>query len=148
MKTLLPSLLLVLLLGSCHPKSDSRNLTYVKLEIVKTEKQFEKAVAQNGLAAAFYEFADSAAVIKREGDTLIVGKENIKKYYSDPKYQNISLSWTPVSITVAQAGDMAFSYGNYIWISKEPSGKEKISKGVFQSLWKKQKDGSWKYVWD
>lgn len=137
-----------MVLSGCSPKSETKNLTYVKLEIVKVEKDFEKLVAQKGLAEGFYQFADSNAIIKREHDTLIIGKINIKNYYSNPKYLNATVTWSPDGVTVSDAGDMASSYGKYIWTFKDASGKEQILKGVFHTVWKKQKDGSWKYIWD
>jgi len=141
-------IILFFVLNSCTPKSETKNAAYVKLQIVKTEKDFEKLVAEKGLAEGFYQFADSNAVIKREHDTLIIGKENIKNYYSNPKYLNKTVTWSPDDITVSVAGDMASSYGKYVWISKDDSGKEVTSKGIFHTVWKKQKDGSWKYIWD
>lgn len=148
MKNTVYILVLFLFVMSCTPISETKNLTYIKLQIVKTEKDFEKLVAEKGPAEGFYQFADSTAVIKREQDTLIVGKANIKKYYSDKKYQNISVTWSPDAVTVSDGGDMASSYGKYVWTSKDASGKVEISKGVFHTVWKKQKDGSWKYIWD
>lgn len=148
MKNIFKIFLFLLVLSGCSPKSETKNLTYVKLEIVKIEKDFEKLVAQKGLAEGFYQFADSNAVIKREHDTLIIGKSNIKNYYSNPKYQNATVTWSPDAITVSDGGDMACSYGKYVWTFKDTSGKEQILKGVFHTVWKKQKDGSWKYIWD
>jgi ketosteroid isomerase-like protein len=148
MKNTVYILVLFLFIMSCTPKSETKNLTYIKLQIVKTEKDFEKLVAEKGPAEGFYQFADSNAVIKREHDTLIIGKTNIKNYYSNPKYQNITVTWSPDDVTVSDGGDMASSYGKYIWTSKDASGKEEVSKGVFHTVWKKQKDGSWKYIWD
>ncbi len=137
-----------MVLSGCSPKPKPKNLTYVKLEIVKAEKDFEKIAAQNGLAEGFYQFADSNAVIKREHDSLIIGKSNIKNYYLNPKYQNATVTWTPDAVTVSDAGDMASTYGKYTWTFKDIAGKEQIFKGVFHTVWKKQKDGSWKYIWD
>jgi ketosteroid isomerase-like protein len=31
---------------------------------------------------------------------------------------------------------------------KDSVGNKKDFKGIFHTVWKKQKDGSWKYVWD
>ena len=39
-------LLPLLVLNSCSPKSETKNVAYIKLEIVKTEKDFEKLVAE------------------------------------------------------------------------------------------------------
>jgi len=148
MKTSIKILIFLLVLNSCTPNTEKKNVTYIKLQIVKTEKDFEKLVAEKGLAEGFYQFADSNAVIKRENDTLIIGKNNIKNYYSNPKYQNKTVTWSPNDVTVSDAGDMASSYGKYVWTSKDASGKIQISKGIFHTVWKKQKDGTWKYIWD
>ena len=148
MKNIFKLFIFLLVLCGCSRKPETKNLTYVKLEIVKIEKDFEKLVAQKGLAEGFYQFADSNAVIKREHDTLIKGKNNIKNYYSNPKYQNATVTWSPDAVIVSDAGDMASSYGKYVWTFKDASGKEQVLKGVFHTVWKKQKDGSWKYIWD
>jgi ketosteroid isomerase-like protein len=148
MKNFIPLFIILSIFVGCSTKSESKNLTYVKLEIVKTEKDFERLVAKKGLAEGFYQFADSNAVIKREHDTLIIGKTNIKNYYLNLKIQNPTVTWSPDAVTVSDAGDMASSYGKYVWSYKDASGKEQISKGVFHTVWKKQKDGSWKYIWD
>ncbi|PJJ10730.1 hypothetical protein CLU83_4186 [Flavobacterium sp. 1] len=148
MKKVFKFFILMLILNGCSPKSETKNAAYIKLEIVKTEKDFEKLVAEKGPAEGFYQFADSCAVIKREHDTIIIGKNNIKNYYSNPRYQNVTVTWSPDAVTVSYAGDMASSYGKYVWISKDSSGKEQISKGIFHTVWKKQKDRSWKYIWD
>lgn len=133
---------------SCNKKSEIKDLDLVKLEITKTEKKFEKIVSQKGLAEGFYQFADSNATIKREHDTLITGRDNIKNYYSNPKFKNTTVTWEPDFVGVANEGDLAYTYGNFIWITKDSIGKEQVFKGVFHTVWKKQKDGSWKYVWD
>jgi ketosteroid isomerase-like protein len=148
MKNIFTIFIFLLVLSGCSPKSETKNLTYVKLEIVKTEKDFEKLVAEKGIAEGFYQFADSNAVIKRENDSLIIGKNNIKNYYLNSKYQNASVTWSPDNVVISDAGDMASSYGRYVWTFKDASGKEQTSKGIFHTVWKKQKDGSWKYIWD
>ncbi|WP_264566552.1 YybH family protein [Flavobacterium sp. N3904] len=148
MKKIIKLCFILLILNSCSPKSETKNLTYAKLEIVKTEKDFEKLVAEKGPAEGFYQFADSNAVIKREHDTLIIGKANIKNYYLNQKIKNPTVTWSPDAVTVSDAGDMASSYGKYVWTFTDASGKEQIYKGIFHTVWKKQKDGSWKYIWD
>jgi ketosteroid isomerase-like protein len=148
MKKVIKLSVFIFLFVGCSPKSKTENLTYTKLEIVKTEKDFEKLVAQKGIAEGFYQFADSNAVIKREHDTLIIGKTNIKNYYLHLNLQNTTVTWSPDAVTVSDAGDMASSYGKYAWTTREVSGKTTVSKGIFHTVWKKQKDGSWKYIWD
>jgi ketosteroid isomerase-like protein len=119
-----------------------------KQEIAQAEKEFEKMAAEKGIAEAFYFFADSNAIIKRQNDTLIKGKENIRNFYSADFFQKASVTWSPDFIDVAENGDLGYTFGKYNWQSKDSSGKTNEFKGVFHTVWKKQKDGTWKYVWD
>ena len=129
---------------------DQSNMPYLandEIEI-QVEKSFEKMSAEKGIAEAFYFFADDSAVIKRENDTLIIGKENIKSYYSNPAYKNALVNWTPDFIDVSVNGNMAYTYGKYLWKIWNDTGNTTEYRGVFHTVWKKQKDNSWKYVWD
>ncbi len=148
MKITLQLLYTLLLLNSCTPKAKTKNPTYIRLQIVKVEKDFEKMVTEKGLATAFYQFADSNAVLKREKNSLIIGKNNIRNYFSDPKFTTATVTWTPDDVQVSDAGDMASTYGKFICTSIDAKGKEVVSKGVFHTVWKKQKDSSWKYIWN
>ena len=116
--------------------------------IRQVEKDFEKMASEKGIAEAFWFYADSNAVIKRQNDTLIHGKEAIKSYYSNDYYKTASVKWWPDFIESSSDGSMAYTYGNYTWHFKDSSGKVNESNGVFHTVWKKQKDGSWKYDWD
>lgn len=141
-------LLNVLLLFGCTQKTEIKNSSYFREQIFKVEDDFKNLSQSKGISEAFYTFADDNAVIKRENDTLIRGKENIKKYYSNPKFKKASVTWKPDFIEVSKDGEMAFTYGKYIWTVKDSLGNKKDFKGVFHTVWKKQKDGSWRYVWD
>ncbi|MBK5285211.1 MAG: DUF4440 domain-containing protein [Bacteroidia bacterium] len=120
----------------------------MKKEIMKTEKEFEAATKRKGIAEAFYFYADEWAVIKRANDTLIKGNENIKRYYENPVYENAEVNWAPDFVDVSLDGTIGYTYGKYHCIIKDTDGKETEYKGVFHTVWKKQSDGSWKYVWD
>ena len=145
MKILLSVLLTTIFLIGCQQKV---NKDKVKQEVFQTEKAFEKMSAEEGLQEAFYFFAADSAVIKRQNDTLIVGKENIKDYYSNPAFRNAKVTWTPDFVGVSDCGDLAYTYGEYLWKIWSDGGDTAEYIGVFQTIWKKQEDGKWKYVWD
>ena len=135
----------IFLLMACNRPPDKNIL---EKEIFNTEKSFEKMCAEKGVAEAFYFFADDSAVIKRDNDTLIIGKENIKNYHNNDFYKTAAVKWAPDFIDVSNDGSMAYTYGKYIWTAKDESGSVTEFKGVFHTVWKRQKDNSWKYVWD
>ena len=124
------------------------NKEQLKQDIVRAEKAFEKMCAEKGVAEAFYFFADDSATILRQNDTLITGKENIKIYYSKDSYKAAHVNWSSDFVEVSASGDLAYTYGKYVWKAKDKTGKDVEYKGVFHTVWKKQKDNSWKYVWD
>lgn len=117
-------------------------------EIRAAEKGFEKMAADKGIAEAFFFYADSNAVIKRQRDTLIQGKEAIRNYYSAPYFTQASVTWAPDFTDASEQGDFGYTYGKYNWQVKDDSGHVTGQKGVFHTVWKRQTDGSWKYVWD
>ena len=133
------------LLWSCQP---SKTESELKTEILEAEKAFQKMTTEKGISEAFYVFADENAVIKRENDTLIIGKNNIKAYYAKKLLKNTEVTWSPDFIEVSQSGDMAYTYGKYLWKVKDSTSNIQEFKGVFHTVWKRQPDGSWKYVWD
>jgi len=120
----------------------------MKQEIVLAEKAFEKMASDKGIAEAFYYFADENAVIHRENDTLIKGKEHIKMYYDKKNNTDATVNWSPDFVEVSDGGTMGYTYGKYVWKIKNNDGTIATYKGVFHTVWKKQKDNSWKYVWD
>ena len=144
-------LLLTILLSCSSPKSSNEskpNNENAKQEIEKAEKDFAQMVTDKGMAEAFYFFADPDVTIKRQNDTLIHGKEAVKKFYSVPFYQKATVKWSPDFVDASMEGDMGYTYGQYVWSSTDSAGKPISFNGIFHTVWKKQADGSWKYVWD
>jgi ketosteroid isomerase-like protein len=134
-------------LYSCQTSNiDDREKT--EIAVRQAEKDFETMAIEKNIAEAFWYYADSNAVIKRQNDTLIHGREGIKNYYSADYYKTASVKWSPDFVESSLDGTMAYTYGKYTWQFKDSSGKVSEFKGVFHTVWKKQNDGSWKYVWD
>ncbi|MEN9686288.1 MAG: hypothetical protein RLZZ28_2074 [Bacteroidota bacterium] len=138
-------LIAAIMMVSCHK---SQRTEEIKNEIFQVEKAFEKMATEKGIAEAFYFFADEDAVIKRGNDSLITGKENIKLFYGKINNAGTTVNWSPDFIDIARDGSLAYTYGKYVWKIKNEAGISTEHKGVFHTVWKKQKDNSWKYVWD
>lgn len=135
------------ILASCtENKADNSN--DAKKEIADAEKAFEAMAKEKGIAEAFAYYADSNAVIKRRNDSLIKGKEGIGNFYADDFYKTASVTWSPDFIETSPDGGLGYTYGQYLWQSKDSTGKVNEIRGIFHTVWKKQKDGSWRYVWD
>jgi ketosteroid isomerase-like protein len=135
----------LLLFQSCKQKADNEEL--IK-SVYLTEKAFEKMAADSGIAIAFRNFADENAVIVRDNDSIIEGKSKIYKYYNTEKIKKATVNWTPIKIEVSDDGTLAYTYGKYIWKINHSNDSVTTLNGVFHTVWKRQHDKKWKYVWD
>lgn len=144
--------IILLLLGTlaigCSKKTETTDPKTLKAEVFKAEDDFKNLAQTKGIQEAFYSFADSNAVIKRDNDSLIQGREAIKTYFDNPKFKKATVTWKPEFVDVSADGTLAYTYGKYVWTSTDSLGNKKDFNGRFHTVWKKQKDGSWKYVWD
>lgn len=137
------------LFNSCKYKVNTHtDKEALKQEIADAEKAFEKMAAEKGIEEAFWFFAGNNAVIKRQNDSLIKGRDNIRQYYSADFYKTATVAWAPDFVDVAESGDLGYTYGKYTWSAKDSLGQVQEFKGVFHTVWKKQEDGNWRYVWD
>ena len=119
----------------------------LKKEIFQTEKAFEKMTSEKGIAEAFAFFADPDGVINRN-DSIIRGKEGIQGYYDKRGQTRASVTWTPDFIDVSDDGTLGYTYGRYTWKVRGDSGRMTEFSGIFHTVWKRQPDGTWRYVWD
>ncbi|MDD5507082.1 MAG: DUF4440 domain-containing protein [Bacteroidales bacterium] len=146
--SLLPLVFLLLAMVSCNPKTEIKYSADYREEIRQTEYEFQVAAQEDGIAEAFYRFADPSAIIKRGHDSLISGKEGVRNYYDREVYKNASVEWEPDFIEVSVTGDLGYSYGNYCWQFTDTAGQVSEHRGIYMTIWKRQADGTWKYVWD
>jgi ketosteroid isomerase-like protein len=101
-----------------------------------------------GAAFAFEKYAAPDAVIKRQNDSLIYGPKAINHFYSNEIYKTAKAQWSPDYIDVSSDGTMAYTYGKYQWKMTGKAGESLEYHGIFHTVWKRQPDGTWKYVWD
>ena len=82
------------------------------------------------------------------GGPIIQGKTNIAKGMDFLDHKNNRLVWTPVGADISASRDLGYRYGTFEFHSKSKDGKPVIEYGKYTSIWKQQKDGSWKVVLD
>lgn len=139
---LLTILLAVIILSGLSCTSADERL---KAEIIRTEHDFAIMADEAGVAEAFYHFAADSAVILR-GGKLIRGKEAISDYYRNSLKPGTKLLWEPDFTEVS--GSLGYTYGRYTHQIPDSDGSIIESHGYFHTVWKRQADGSWRFVWD
>lgn len=80
---------------------------------------------------------------------IATGHEEIKKLFAGFfALPDLKISWKPTRIQVARSGELGYSSGAYKMDFNDPSGKPISDRGKYVTVWKKQKDGSWKVLLD
>lgn len=140
MKTILPVLFAFTLLGctSQQQKPDTAELISIDLE-------FSKMSVEKGLFTAFLHYADDSVLKLREGKFPIVGKNEMALIYQASSDSGLVLKWNPVRAGISMSNDLGFTFGDWELYLKE---KDTTFYGNYVSIWKKQADGSWKYILD
>ena len=133
--------------NSCFSPSNNDDIEKWKSEIREVEKKFNDLAQKEGIVKAFSIYAAEDAVIKRNGQ-LVIGNEAIRQWYEKADKPNQTLTWEPDYVDVSSSGDLAYTYGTFVFSSIDSTGITNENTGKFHTVWKRQVDGGWKFVWD
>jgi ketosteroid isomerase-like protein len=139
--------LLFLCLALVFACSDPVDLQQLKKEVAATEAAFASMAVEQGLGVAFAYYAAPDGVINRR-NTIIKGKEAIRQYFDEQPDDGSTLDWSPTFVDIASSGDLAYTYGPYIFTYPDSLGNPIESNGIFHTVWRLQPDGTWRFVWD
>lgn len=149
MKKLIPALLIsIFFLTSCKPENE-KQMEQWKTEIRQTEQAFAEMAQKEGIPKAFLTYAAEDAVLLRDNQ-LIKGKQALKAFYSQQTTpsEQVNLTWKPDFVDVSESGDLGYTYGTYQYTVTDSIGNTRTSAGIFHTVWKRQTDGTWRFVWD
>ena len=116
-------------------------------EMVKTEQAFSKMAEEKNTRDAFMAFIADDGLLFRPG--AVNGKQWMLEHPVPPPSSDKKplLAWQPSFAGMAASGDLGFTTGP--WEAKSDIKDERPSGyGHFMTVWKKQMDGSWKFVVD
>lgn len=133
--------IVIVFLTGC-PTSQMNKVAAWQNEIIKTDKAFSEASKSRGMKQAFIEFIDDDGILLRPGHPPIIGANAIE-FLTEINDSSYTLTWQPSAAQVAASGDLGYSYGIY-----NLQLQDTILQGTYVSIWKKQKDGKWKFVLD
>lgn len=140
--------LIALMCFGCNTPAKKLKLETWKQEIRDTEKAFSDMAQKEGVAKAFEAYCAHDVVMMRN-NKLVKGKDGLKAYFSkQASSSNFTLSWEPDFVDVSTAGDLGYTYGKYILTYRDSTGAEVQNTGIFHTVWKRQPDQTWKFVWD
>jgi ketosteroid isomerase-like protein len=114
-------------------------------DMVKTEQAFSKMAEEKNTRDAFLAFIADDGLLFRPG--AVNGKKWLLEHPAQASDKRPLLAWQPSFAGMAASGDLGFTTGP--WELKSDIKDEKpAGYGHFMTIWKKQPDGSWKFVVD
>lgn len=134
---------LFLLLTTLSLATEQKSLTGSDL-LLQLEADFAADVAKRGHDAFLTYFAEDGVEVVDGGG--FDNKDAMRK--QPPWAKGTTLTWTPIKAEMSASGDLGYTYGNYVFTSKNDAGKIVTRRGKYTSIWKKQKDGQWRVVVD
>jgi ketosteroid isomerase-like protein len=118
------------------------------LEAIRSaDVAFSKDASKFGTGEAFGRYAASDAQIFSAPGEFISGPGAISQSFGAPTGKS-SLVWHPVHGEVSDAGDLGFTVGNAVFTGEREDGAKIVNYSKYLTVWKKQRDGSWRYVVD
>ena len=115
--------------------------------LLQADKDFAKAAAARGADGFLSYFAEDATILPKGGAPL-TGRaklgEAFRETWAQPSY---SLAWTPLKAELAKSGELGYTYGTYER-KRIVDGKPVTETGKYVTIWRRQKDGSWKVIVD
>ena len=143
MKNYNSSMLIVIALlftfSSCHLSAEYEENQKLLME---TDVAFSDYCLENGMNKAFFKYASEEAVMLKDNNYPLVGKENIKKQFSGDDTQ-ITFTWSPLDADVSKSGELGYTYGTYSYQTVDS-----LYQGTYVSVWEKDENGDWKYILD
>jgi ketosteroid isomerase-like protein len=109
--------------------------------LVEAEKSFAQAASEHGIRESFLQFLANDSIIFDPAPT------NGKKLYAAYDDKGKRLIWQPIFAAISRAGDVGVTTGPWEF-KKGGNGDNPAAFGQFVSIWKKQRDNSWKVAVD
>lgn len=142
MKRALAALTFPFLLAAAGP-ARSADLQTDLTAVVESERAFARMAQEKTVRDAFLTYAAEDGVLMGPN-----GAENARKQIGSqppppPDAPRLNLEWWPVYADISASGDMGWTTGP----SRRTRG-ERTGYGHFVTVWKKQPDGSWRWLID
>ena len=144
-KTLPVALALLCTLASAW--SATPDQTRLKQEVAKMEDAFCAMAGEKGLLAAFQHFAAPDVAFIDTDPRRFRGPAAVLERMG-PDQPGLKLTWSALFTDVSDDGTLGYNYGRYESRRPGPDGTEVVRGGFFLTIWKRQPDGTWRYVMD
>jgi len=145
MKNILGCLPLLFIL-SCQ--SGQVNSKAEEEKLMNTSREWSRVAATDSVDKILAFWADDAVVMS-PGQLPIKGKDSIRAMVvGSSKIPGFKISWEPISATISKNGDLGYLLEENQMTMNDSLGHPVTERNKALTIWRKEKDGSWKNIVD
>jgi ketosteroid isomerase-like protein len=156
MKYSLSILLILVLAGACRTQVETpRSMNPAAAvrqkaidEIRETDQNFSILSEKQGMAKAFTTYAADDVVKLNDGAAPAVGFDSLRAQMARMPRNGSTLTWQVLKADAAQSGELGYTFGQWMLTNKDERGKSTAHYGVYVTVWKRQRNGQWRFVVD
>lgn len=156
MKHTLSLLLILLLVVSCRTRVDSPRAMNPAAamrqkaidEIKEADQNFSLLSEKQGMAKAFTTYAANDVIKLNDGSAPTVGFDSLRAQMSRLPANGSVLTWQVLKADAAQSGELGYTFGQWMLTGKDKKGARTVQYGVYVTVWKRQRNGQWRFVID
>jgi ketosteroid isomerase-like protein len=150
------SILIPWLLAATSSLAAAADPDGLRAGLAGAEQSFCAEVAKVGIADAFIAnmaddcfLADNLSLTRAEYSAAVQkARAKAGADYKPGPNPNVHLTWAPIKVDVSADGTLGYTWGRYDFTSRGKDGKVDSSTGIYLTIWKRQPDGMWKFVYD
>ena len=148
MKTILSLIVSVIVISfMASPLSSQTEVEKEREGLKQADTDFSNLSIEKGMNYAFLSYADENAVLLKPNSYPIQGIEKLRERYSKPD-TSFTLIWKPLFAEIAASLELGYTYGTWELKTNDEKGNPVFYYGTYVTIWKKDKNGSWKFVLD
>lgn len=118
-----------------------------KEKLMEMDREFAAMSLEQGQVKAFLHYMADNAVIYPQKGFPVEGRKMFEEITKSAPSSGGTLEWEPSYADVAASGDIGYTLGKYKLTTPGEQGED-IKYGFYCTIWKKQSDGSWMFVFD
>ena len=111
------------------------------------DRAFAAHAAKHGPRAAFLEYMAEDGVVLRATGTPLEGRTAYAQATADDP-DTATLAWAPEHAVVSGDGTLGYTWGYYLFTAPGKDGVKQETRGKYLSVWRRQGDGTWKFIAD
>ena len=116
--------------------------------LLAADRAFDAATADKNIDGFSSFLADNVSTLRADQPILRGKAAMLQEWRSLLENRSISLRWQPASAEISKSGDLGYTVGSYTMTRKGDKGSVTLGTGKYLTVWRLQKDRSWKVEFD